>query len=253
MHKFGCNKVRKDFRDYKYKSVGARSLPGSYRIKKKLSIKDQGMVSSCVAHALSSFEECIHNGKFSTNFIYGFRPKTYFQGEGMNMRDALHTLVRYGDCLYAVCPGNTEVEAVYNEVNEKQEDCIVGCLPYRIKSYARIFTERQIKEMLLRDVPVPISVPIRGDLYTINGIVMVNKQPEISGYHALLIVGYEERGWIIQNSWGEHWGDGGLAILPYDYPIDSAWALNIRDNVVIQEPIRWLAVIGNFIFNLFRK
>lgn len=104
MSKFGCNKVNKDFRDYKYKITSGNKIPSSYIIKKNLKVKDQGMISSCVAHALSSLEESIYNNEFSTNFIYGYRPKTYFQGYGMNMRDALHTLVKCGDCLNSTYP-----------------------------------------------------------------------------------------------------------------------------------------------------
>jgi hypothetical protein len=34
--------------------------------------------------------------------------------------------------------------------------------------------------------------------------------------HAVAIVGYTEDGFIIQNSWGEDWGAGGFALLPYE-------------------------------------
>jgi hypothetical protein len=36
------------------------------------------------------------------------------------------------------------------------------------------------------------------------------------GRHAVAIVGYDERGFWLQNSWGERWGLGGLALLSYD-------------------------------------
>ena len=253
MSKFGCNKVNKDFRDYKFKGISSYHLPSEYKLKKNLKIKDQGVVSSCVAHTLSSFEEYTYGGDFSTNFIYGHRPKTYFQGEGMNMRDALHTLVKYGDCSNLLCPGNDEVPEVIEKITKNIDTYLIPALPFRIKSYARIFTERQIKELLVKDIPVPISIPIKGDLYVRDGIIRYDRDNTTTGYHAILAIGYTEQGWIVQNSWGEHWGNNGMAILPYEYPIDSAWALNISGDVVIKEPIRWLAVIGNFIFNLFRK
>ncbi|MDD4882381.1 MAG: C1 family peptidase, partial [Gallionellaceae bacterium] len=34
--------------------------------------------------------------------------------------------------------------------------------------------------------------------------------------HAIAIVGYAEQGFIIQNSWGTDWGNGGFALLPYE-------------------------------------
>src|SRR3546814_6798093 len=33
--------------------------------------------------------------------------------------------------------------------------------------------------------------------------------------HAFAIVGYTREGFVIQNSWGDHWGRGGFAVLPY--------------------------------------
>jgi len=42
------------------------------------------------------------------------------------------------------------------------------------------------------------------------------------GLHAFAIVGYEPRGWVVQNSWGGDWGYHGYAILPYRDFVDSA-------------------------------
>jgi len=39
--------------------------------------------------------------------------------------------------------------------------------------------------------------------------------PEQPGGHAFAIVGYDEAGFVVQNSWGEGWGSRGFALLPY--------------------------------------
>lgn len=48
------------------------------------------------------------------------------------------------------------------------------------------------------------------------------------GGHAFALVGYNERGFIVQNSWGQRWGAAGFAVMPYGdwvmYGTD-AWAL----------------------------
>ncbi|MDW8123142.1 MAG: C1 family peptidase [Geminicoccaceae bacterium] len=51
------------------------------------------------------------------------------------------------------------------------------------------------------------------------------------GGHAFALVGYERRGFIVQNSWGERWGYRGFAILGYD-----DWLANGMD--------AWVAVTG---------
>ena len=43
------------------------------------------------------------------------------------------------------------------------------------------------------------------------------------GGHAFCIVGYNEVGFLVQNSWGKSWGDKGFATLPYDDWLESAY------------------------------
>ena len=47
--------------------------------------------------------------------------------------------------------------------------------------------------------------------------------------HAFAIVGYTRKGFIVQNSWGEAWGAGGFAVLPY-----ADWLRNAMDCWVVQ-------------------
>ncbi|GAB3381663.1 N-acetylmuramidase domain-containing protein [Lysobacter fragariae] len=47
--------------------------------------------------------------------------------------------------------------------------------------------------------------------------------------HAFAIVGYNAKGFIVQNSWGEAWGNGGFAVLPYE-----DWTANAMDCWVVQ-------------------
>ncbi|MDW8370916.1 MAG: C1 family peptidase, partial [Geminicoccaceae bacterium] len=46
-------------------------------------------------------------------------------------------------------------------------------------------------------------------------VIAWRRQPAEGG-HAFALVGYERRGFIVQNSWGERWGYRGFAILTYD-------------------------------------
>ncbi|MBF0630359.1 MAG: C1 family peptidase [Magnetococcales bacterium] len=53
---------------------------------------------------------------------------------------------------------------------------------------------------------------------------------EINGGHAFALVGYNERGFIVQNSWGTRWGMGGFAILTYDDWVENgsdAWVCGL--------------------------
>lgn len=47
-------------------------------------------------------------------------------------------------------------------------------------------------------------------------IIEIPDNEPLLGGHAFVIYGYNERGWLIHNSWGPEWGDRGFAVLPYD-------------------------------------
>lgn len=54
--------------------------------------------------------------------------------------------------------------------------------------------------------------------------------------HAVAIVGYNAQGFIIQNSWGETWGAGGFALLPYeDYMLHATdvWVVQLGVPVAV--------------------
>ncbi|MDN3918715.1 C1 family peptidase [Roseateles violae] len=55
-------------------------------------------------------------------------------------------------------------------------------------------------------------------------VIGTMKDPAHSGGHAFALVGYNERGFVIQNSWGLEWGASGFATLPYE-----DWVTNATD------------------------
>ena len=50
----------------------------------------------------------------------------------------------------------------------------------------------------------------------LDGHVPYEKNYRVKGGHAFAIVAYDERGFWLQNSWGEQWGEGGFAHIDYD-------------------------------------
>ena len=241
---YGCNKEIEDKRDYKSYICGAkqRELPEQYEIT-MTNVKDQGIVNSCVAHCLSSFMEETYkndNMEFSTGFIYGYRPLGYSQDEGMYPRQALKTLLHIGDVPKQEFDHNKEMPEIKQLVDENLDKLTSIASNYKIDSYSRIYTIQEIKKCIYNDIAVPISIPVYNDL-AYNDITFKIKMPSgnIEGYHAILIYGYNEDGWLIQNSWGKGWADRGRAILPYEYPIDSAWAIDTAGNNLVTYQTIW--------------
>lgn len=254
----GCKKEIADKRDYKMYICGAKQteLPEQYEIKMP-DVKDQGIVNSCVAHSLATFLEETYkndNVKFSTGFIYGYRPIGYSQEEGMYPRQALKTLLKVGDVTKERFDHNKEMPEIKKLVDDKFNELKDLAEIYQIESYSRIYTIEQIKKCIYNDVAVPISVPVYNNLKTINNIVNM-PSGSLDGYHMMIIYGYCKDGWLIQNSWGKDWANNGRAILPYEYEIDTAWAIDTITNKVVTYTSIWQKIYALIIkiIKYFRK
>ncbi len=223
-----------DARDYKIKADS--EFPEEFELPYKVSVKNQGSKPTCVAHALSSLVEyhnLIETGKyrkFSTEFIYGTRNIGYYIGDGMVIRDALKTIQKYGDCYYADCPGNHDTADAMKNINEKVEEYRDLAYPHRIGSYYRVRTQEEIKTALMNHGPVVISMTCKDNAYIADDTYCYPQDAESSGRHCVLVVGWNENGWIIQNSWGTLYAGDGYFTLPFDFKINEAWGTTDRED-----------------------
>jgi C1A family cysteine protease len=62
-------------------------------------------------------------------------------------------------------------------------------------------------------------------------VVAYDGKPSRSGGHAFALVGFNRTGFVIQNSWGDHWGAGGFAVVSY-----ADWLAHAMDV--------WVAALG---------
>lgn len=227
-----------DVRDYKIATT-TEELPTSFQLA-GVTVKNQGSTGSCVAHACSSLVEYFNktqqetNTVFSTEFIYGYRPFGYYVGEGMYIRDALKTLQKLGDCPLSDLRGNNDCEKAMENVEAKLDELKEVAYPHRISTYMKVSSEREIKEALYKYGYVIFSMNWHKD-YKLKDGVYTYSSDETRGGHALVIYGWDERGWLVQNSWGKGWGQQGKFILPYDFKMKEAWA--VTDSIVNGEDI----------------
>lgn len=83
----------------------------------------------------------------------------------------------------------------------------------KINHYAFVGSDIALKQALIA------NGPCIGGLYCYNSTnEFWNKQPgnELLGGHAICIVGYNKDGFIIRNSWGSYWGQGGYTLMRYE-------------------------------------
>lgn len=246
-----------DIRDYRI-AVSAKEFPETFELE-TVSVKNQGSTGSCVAHACSTIVEYFNKIQekndtvFSTEFIYGYRPEGYYIGTGMYLRDALKTLLKMGDVTLDELKGNHEYEKAMEVVNKKLQDKAFENSAYanRISAYMRAYSESDIKNALMNYGYVLASMPWHKD-YSLEDGVYTYGSDELSGYHAVVIYGWNETGWLVQNSWGKNWGKKGKFVIPFDFDLTETWAITdkvIGESDVVKPAEKWWVKIFGGIIN----
>lgn len=240
-----------DTRDYTVERVmdmAEAPLPEEYHVEGNVAIMSQGVIGSCVAHAISAalgygefkagFKNC-HN--YSRGYIYANRENGT---EGMITRDAIKSVNKSGDCLYSTFPWNETYPEVRERLLQNKETYDKEAAQYVILNYFRCYSETEIKKALMNCGAVVLAMP----LYSKFGknTKAPTSDESYTGSHAMCLVGWDKDGWIIQNSWGKYWGDKGYCHVSYDYPVREWWGLTINKNIT--EP-----KLDNFITRLIAK
>lgn len=262
----GALPPKKDLRDYKLtKGELKEEFPESYSCFTTSTIKNQGTVCSCVAHATSSILESYigFQDTLSTNFIYGIQNKECgHDGYGMYLRDACSIVKKYGDMLEQDCEGNYEVPECWDiaECALNEEYKAKRALNYKIESYVSLQSESEIKKFLMSYGPALGSIKWYNNFKLSNKNILEGTKTGSYGYHAIAVIGWNKEGFICQNSYGDNWGDKGYFTLPYSIGIEECFGL-IDDSTLgndIKKPKRnklldILYKIVNWIINLFHR
>jgi len=255
----GCLLSPIDLRDYQFKDekIMAKKFPDAYSLDmSNVKIKNQRDVCSCVAHALSSILEYHDKGRvnLSTNFIYGIHHRLYLStGPGMTLRNALRIASNHGDMTEEDCPGNTEIDEVYKiastafNVKHKKDTA----LKYKIKQYVKLSGQDSIKFAIMNYGPVIAGVKWH---YTtifdkLTKFIKMDKTTDY-GFHAIVIYGWDEKGWLCQNSWGEKWGDKGRFKMLYSDGPRESYALiddELLDSSTITIPTHNLKLLDSIL------
>lgn len=185
--------------------------------------------SLCVTRWMTEYNQSANDKQFSPAYIYFNRDsESDYCGEGMQPREALKHLTSDGVCFWDSYPGffmYEDQDKHMETINTYKDEA----KPYRISSYYAVNGSNQIKNTIKDLGAVSIMVPVYDCLYTVGSDGVVNYDSSarntVYGYHQMTLFGWDENGWIGINSWGSEWGKTGRFYLPYDYPIQEAWAI----------------------------
>ena len=161
-------------------------LPDKYTYRPYLpQVLDQGDQSICVPCTVSAYlnwHENLKNGETKDNKISLFdiyKVRTN-KGEGMTYKEAFKFLR-------------------HNGVKSKE-----GVL--KINAYGMIKNIENLRYALVMNGPCCGALPV----YNIDSDFWLKKPGDkLMGYHAISIVGYDEEGFFLRNSWGSGFGDRG--------------------------------------------
>lgn len=188
----GCIPSKMDGSEKIFSASEKQRLPESYSYKENMSpVLDQGFEQICVPCTVSSYlnwRENLKDGstkdnKVNLKQIYKSREN---RGDGMTFKDALKFLHNNG------------------------VDSNAGVL--KINSYGRVMSSVMLKAAIVMNGPCFGALPVYSDYCDF----WVNRGQGLQGYHAIAIVGYNENGFIIRNSWGKSFCEDGYTVIPYD-------------------------------------
>ena len=261
---FGALFSPKDVRDYRLCSaMPSAQFPETFELKMP-NIKNQGSVSSCVAHSISTVIEYFNkqqehkNEEMSVGYIYGNRTNTTYNGPGMYVREALANTCKYGDVTKSLFPYNQEVPDIITKFNYASTSLFDKGEPNRFTSYYRLYNANEIKTSLMKNGPVVFGMKWYDDIEVVDGVITTDQDDSSYGGHCMVIYGWNEYGWKIQNSWGASWGDNGRAILPYDIEIMEAWGVVdtlFSPDVEIKKPYNnnYVQFVAKILNNFYSK
>jgi len=197
---------------YEYLPRNKTPIPKTLDLRKYLNYpRNQGKRGTCASFASATIKEyherldCNYQGYFSPDSVYFYRSnKPDF---GMFLRDAMQILQKYGIAYEEDFPYTQEREP--ESVPQKALEVMPN---FKIKEYAQINSIDGLKEALFKNGPCIMAFPVydnRPEFWRIKS------NPVGNGGHAVAVVGYNNKGFIIRNSWGFSWNGDGTVIYPY--------------------------------------
>ncbi|SDJ08365.1 xylellain. Cysteine peptidase. MEROPS family C01A [Frankineae bacterium MT45] len=211
-------------------------------------VYDQEQIGSCTANAIGgAFEfellkQQLPDFMPSRLFIYyNERAMEHNIGSdsGAQIRDGIKSVHKLGVCSepdwpYDGTPANPDGTWPAGDPAGKKPpaSCYTSALQNRATSYQRVVaTEQQLRGCLAAGYPFVFGFTVYESFESAEvaktGIVpMPAPNENVIGGHAVMAVGYDDsvQRFIVRNSWGTGWGDGGYFHMPYAYLTDNGLA-----------------------------
>lgn len=215
-------------------ALTSSQIPASVDLRESWwSVGDQGQTGSCVGWALADGVLRWHYVKLNRlskaiqlsvrhlwvsakeTDIFDTRPTTFIEASGTSLKAALTIAKNHGVVTETVLPfaGNKRFKGSENE--------FYGLAATRqIKRYFDLTRNQKAwKKWLAQNGPLLTCLDVDSSWENADSTGVLDKYDSSStiGGHAVAIVGYTPSHYIVRNSWGTSWGDGGFAYVSHSY------------------------------------
>lgn len=259
-----------DFRDLPFRpNVAVAPQPRLFP-SVRLPVKDQGGTNACTGFALARVvEQLLRRARrppatVSPFMLYSMaRRYDEFPGskdEGSSLRGALKGWFKHGACVDSLWRTGVDMPPV---PDDPKKDWWLEAVNRPLGAYYRVAT-RSIADIhcALNEVGVVLASAVchagwdegaglkqppaapRSFRSPIWSIPQRKSKGTDSG-HAFAIIGYDERGFLLQNSWSANWGTRGYAILGYDDWLEHAMDCWVAQLGVVTDEHRAIAKAGS--------
>ncbi len=205
-------------------------------------VRNQGVRSTCVAHATSAVREFLlgaqsSSADLSEQFIYwACKQRDGFAGPGTWVQTGMAVLTEIGACPEAIWPYNADVIAGNESQGPPPDNAAREATPFRGVTATKLNATwvDSLREALAEGAPVAFSVKIfescqRPHTQRVGDLRLPLPGERELGGHAMCMVGYVDDEqtpgggyFIVRNSWGDVFGQNGQVApgycrIPYEY------------------------------------
>lgn len=227
-----------DERDYLVRQI-APELPKSVSLENLFTVRDQLFCGTCVGKAGAGILSAFKSAELSSLYIY--RRCKELDGlpmEGTYPRVALKVMQKDGSCPDYMLPySKLKACLLPPAITEEQQR---AAEEYRIDSYARCYSNSEIKQALANGQLIMAVILCGDNFMEYKSGVVGPPTGELHGYHCVILCGYDDDKQAFRgvNSWSEGWGEDGLFWLDYKVSLPEAWAVNAtKTNMESDQPM----------------